>query len=1042
MDVRFFKLHKLLSLAFLVCVLFPNTALAFTGFVKEGSPGTVAALIYALLFVITVLLIIPVVQFYFAALKGESVDKELKALNQYMLDKDTGAIYLDTKGKIVFANKLVKKLLNQERDVVGKKLDTFLELTYSPKLFTSDGKKPTIINTKVVKGDSHIVLSVGEKLIFGKENVRLVTMIIPSESADGSQGFEHLIKELDEVKGALNSSVQDMETVMHLSPVAIGKLNKKHQIISANKSLIKRLKYSEAELKKGNIYKLFSNSKQAELASNQLKEQKLLRDFHVKLVGKNGKEYPGEITIDTIDEEKGEYLFWIINRSDEQFQYEKFEALLQNNQSPAAIVTSEGMTKANRPACQFFNVASDDMLRGVFPYAEKFNDSDEKAEKLASMFQTARDNGGTASADWTFEINDRKRPCQIKLIPIFKDNQFDSVLFLWSDMTEIQFKTDSLAQSEVKLKEAVSTLEAKTKEVDKLHEQISSAATEKENIASQLSIAHSENKFLRENVEELTAEKENSSNGKAVLQEEIDKLAAKLKEAESREASLTKEHKVASQKLTDLEKQHSEASDALSASKTELTKQRDELEQRESELKKLTSEYEEQQQQFEKTSSELGLLKEDLQSKSEKLDEFEDTIFKLEREKEKTQSEISQLNEKVTEQKELIEKTKQSQQEVHKDSSEALKELQEQLAALSSSSEEKQQALIAEREKLQDELSGSQRALQKANQSLEEVQQLSKQSDSEREAQTSTIEKLKTQITELETESAAQRKELSAVNEKLESDISSEHGKAASLEASVQESNREIETLKQKIEEQMAIIAKFEKQSSQENAERQSSQTDLQNKLLEASDTMQSLQREIDKKESQQKQLASELEEQKKRASEYEASVAEAEKARKELESKLNQTEKQLEQAAATKAPASDGKASSSAVQLNRSDVESTPLPAKPGTWFDLSTYWATQSSSTTLTSALLELFGNIDELIEFGDQATNDGSAQKLIQLAHKLVILSKSINAEPLIDLAQSIEYDCSQGMDDNALLRWYPTRQGLERSRRVVYDHLQRL
>ena len=87
-------------------------------------------------------------------------------------------------------------------------------------------------------------------------------------------------------------------------------------------------------------------------------------------------------------------------------------------------------------------------------------------------------------------------------------------------------------------------------------------------------------------------------------------------------------------------------------------------------------------------------------------------------------------------------------------------------------------------------------------------------------------------------------------------------------------------------------------------------------------------------------------------------------------------------------------------------------------------------------------LFNNIDELIKYGDEATQDGGGQRLIALAQKLVSLSKSINAEPLIDLAQSIESDCSQGMDDNALLRWYPTRLGLERSLRVVYDHIQRI
>ena len=295
MDLRFFTSSKSLLLCIVVLALFPNSsAFAFSGFVEEQSASTVSALIYALLFVITVLLITPVILFYFAALKRISIEKERKALHQAMREKNTGAVYVDRHGKIVYANTMVKNLFKENNDVIGKNIDEYLEFTYSSKLFSKDDGAAISINTKVIKGNSPITLSVGEMLLSGKEEVRLITMCAPSPTSEGLQGYEHLISELEEHKAALQSCEGDIDKVLQLSPVAIGKLNKDHQIISANKSLIKRLKYSEEELKKGNFYKLFSNSKQAELASTQLKEQKLLRDFHVKLIGKNGKEYPGE----------------------------------------------------------------------------------------------------------------------------------------------------------------------------------------------------------------------------------------------------------------------------------------------------------------------------------------------------------------------------------------------------------------------------------------------------------------------------------------------------------------------------------------------------------------------------------------------------------------------------------------------------------------------------------------------------------------------------------------------------------------------------
>jgi epidermal growth factor receptor substrate 15 len=1044
MDFSLFTSHKFSPLCTLALVLLPNSsAFAFDSFFEQQSTNTMAALVYALLFVITVLLIVPVVQIYFGALKGQRHETERKALHQVMLDKKTGTLYVGTDGKILFANHKVNNLLREDDSLVGKNIDQYLEFTYSPNLFIYEKGNPTFIKTKVTKTNSHITLCVGEMLKSGNDDARLINIFAPTSGAESTEAYEGVLSELDEIKASLKASEADIDKIMLLSPVAIGKLNKDHQIISANKSLIKRLKYSEDELKKGNIYKLFSNAKQAELASTQLNEQRLLRDFHVKLIGKNGKEYPGEITIDPIEQSKGEYLFWIIDRSDEQFQYEKFEALLQNSQSAVAIVTSEGITKANRPACQFFNVASDDMLRGVFPYAEKYNDSDKKAEELSSMFQTARENGVAASTSWTFNINDRERPCNLKLIPIYKDNHFDSIMFLWTDMTELQIKIDSLALSEKNLQEAISTLDDKRGEVDKLKEQISSVSTERENIASQLSAAHSENNFLRKNVEQLTLEKENSSSGKEVLQAEIDNLETQLKDAATKEASLSREHDTLTQQVVSLEKQHSDAASALTASKEKCVEYSDELEQRNKELRSLKSEHSEQQAKLEKASLELNSLNEDVQTKTSRLSEYEDVIFKLEHEKASTQDEVKQLNEKIAEQREVLEKAKQNQQIANQDSSEILQELQAQLDALTASSEQKQKELLSERQRLQDELSETQRSLQKANQSLEEGQQLSQQRTSEGDAQSSVIDTLKKQIEELETAASTQRKELSAVNEKLEADISSEHSRAASLELSVKQSNEELEALKEQIKTHLETIANFEKQSSQENAERHSSQADLQNNLTEANNTMRSLQSEIDKKSKQHQALSQELEEQQKRATEYAASAAEAEQAKKELETKLKQAQSQLERASVNNTDATaSGEKLNHSIQLNRPDVEATELPSKPSTWFDLTTYWSTQSANTTLTNALISLFDNIDELIKFGDEATAGGGAPELIALANKLTTISKSINAEPLIDLAQSIHSDCSQGLDDNAILRWYPTRLGLERSLRVVYDHIQRL
>ena len=171
MDLRFFTTQKLLSLCILALALIPSShAFAFSGFIQEQSASTVSA------------------------------------LHQAMREKNTGAVYVDKHGKIVFANTMVKNLFKENNDVVGKNIDEYLEFTYSSKLFSKEDGAAITINTKVLKGNSHITLSVGEMLLSGKEEVRLITMFAPSSTSDSLEGYDHLISELEEYKTALAAS--------------------------------------------------------------------------------------------------------------------------------------------------------------------------------------------------------------------------------------------------------------------------------------------------------------------------------------------------------------------------------------------------------------------------------------------------------------------------------------------------------------------------------------------------------------------------------------------------------------------------------------------------------------------------------------------------------------------------------------------------------------------------------------------------------------------------------------------------------------------
>ena len=240
---------------------------------------------------------------------------------------------------------------------------------------------------------------------------------------------------LQQANRAVELEKQRMANLLELAPVAIASINQDDQIVHANKVMLERLKYSEKELKKGNIYKLFSEPAEAGTTAKQLNKKGRLQDFHVRLKGKDGKLYPGELKVDLFNEDSKEYLFWIVDRSDEQFQRDKFESLLQYNHAAIAILSDTGFSKLNQAACDLFKVEDEEDVFGKAPFSAEFNTSEERANALAQTVEKVKVNAKPSSFQWKHQIRNKAVQCKLTLVPIFKDHAFDSILCIWAPLT-------------------------------------------------------------------------------------------------------------------------------------------------------------------------------------------------------------------------------------------------------------------------------------------------------------------------------------------------------------------------------------------------------------------------------------------------------------------------------------------------------------------------------------------------------------------------------------------------------------------------------
>jgi epidermal growth factor receptor substrate 15 len=236
---------------------------------------------------------------------------------------------------------------------------------------------------------------------------------------------------LTDLTQALEKEQQRMTTMLDLAPVAIATINQDEQIVSANKAMLERLKYTEKELKKGNIYKLFSEPAEAGTTAKQLNKKGKLQDFHVKLKGKDGKIYPGELKVDLVNHDTNEYLFWIVDRSDEQFQHDKFESLLQHSNTAYGILSEKGFCKLNDAACNLFGIEDEEELFGKSPSSIELNSSPSSAKIQTNAIARVSQTGGVETLQWEYKVGAQAKVCRATYVAMHKDHAFDSILCIW-----------------------------------------------------------------------------------------------------------------------------------------------------------------------------------------------------------------------------------------------------------------------------------------------------------------------------------------------------------------------------------------------------------------------------------------------------------------------------------------------------------------------------------------------------------------------------------------------------------------------------------
>lgn len=644
-----------------------------------------------------------------------------------------------------------------------------------------------------------------------------------------------------------------------------------------------------------------------------------------------------------------------------------------------------------------------------------------------------------------------------------KDTQINQVSeqinVLQSELTSSDDTAEKLREQLVVQREASERAESARKEIE---ETCQIAQAELRNKVRHLSHLQSE----MEKLEEMSnQEKGDMQAQQSELKKELEDKLSQLQASQTaltaaqESAEIEKVEKASQQELLtkvqnellEVEQSAREKQEALAQKEQEQRQNQQQVQQ------KLWSELKAKQQKLQET--ELILQEAKQQTEAEKIEKekhrqlfetLQNELQDIEKQNEAQQAKIAKSDEQILKSKEALKQEVDAKREQLAQTQLALDEIQnqadkERLARIEQ--EQKLEQLAVElsdvetrANKQKEMLAGSDEQWRKHHAEIEQQKQQLQQALNKAQLQNENLQsKLSTKLDDLQ-EAESKVSKTQSGEQVLQKDLESARFQAQELQSKIaQQEHKEVA-----LQQQLAL-----QQQALENKE--SSISDLQTKQKALTDELAAVQQEYaqskeslieqhDSKSdltSQMDELEGALNQSKQQLAAKENALQTAQKALEESQTKLALQEDALLTAHKQELQQANEQASTN--DSRDLEIEKLPLPTNPAVWFDLLPYLQSQPNIESLPVALNELMTDLKTSILKTEEALDNNNTRELLMNSKNLIALSQKINSDALGYLMSSIQNDCTNGMVDNVSIRWPATKQGLEKTLRVVYSHL---
>jgi epidermal growth factor receptor substrate 15 len=684
----------------------------------------------------------------------------------------------------------------------------------------------------------------------------------------GVVGVIQDITELKLTKDQLEQERKHFITILDLAPVAVATIDAEDRIIRANIAMTDRLGLSERELKKDTFYQLFNDPSNAGKAAKQIYQSGRLRGFAAHLKGKNDELHASELHMDCLSKDKQEYLCWISDRTKEQFQQDKFDGLLQHSSLPMAILGEQGFSKLNPAACAFFNIQDEHELFGSTPFAAELNLDQQASEELKRHLTKVKLDGQAKSLQWEHQVGQASLPCQATYVPMYKGQDFDSILCIWTDFRDLQLadeaRIEALNLHQAAEKEVAEKQQLLQSSQDQLASKVKNLAdTESKLQAAQVDLSEKQSEFS-----DLQQAHQSITDNLQELQQDYNQSRTQLTEAQSANSELASQLQESTAKVTGLQAQRNQISDALQHSEKKYKTAQQELIESERNADTLKQEQLCQQSKMDDFVSEIDGLKESIEQKDLQINEVGGQINSLQSELTSSGNTSEKLRELLVNQRKASEQAEEQRRNLEQTYKIAESELsnkvrhvehlQNEMQKFEEMSNQQKGDMQQQQSQLVQELEAKQQQLQQTQQDLDETKKAAEQEKMAKEQQQNQLDILQQELSEMEHHSQQQQQEMAKTEQEwqaqqlqISQELAAKQQQLQDTEHTLQQAKQQSETEKADKEQQLAQFEKLQTELAEVEQRNSQQQQQIAQRDGEYQQQQENMQQELKAKQQQ-----------------------------------------------------------------------------------------------------------------------------------------------------------------------------------------------